>query len=308
MYNPYSLPGKFYPCIWKRPYIPRILSKSGNFYLGFSSCKFQRLHYRQQTSYHSPSGYKIHALLCHLAIFYFQDEFFDAANKKEELPTMAMHHYFRTFVVFQRNENPASIIFITFNSSPVSPTLYIAVTLLHMTSSFHALSPINATLICATCGTRIVYETNTVSDSNWRKVHQHFSDLIPVSNLVNRPWDTNRISSFYACGIPPKRLISGGYPRAQNCLYRVIKQKYNWQSFEQKKIYGSGNISSNDGRQCEYAVSKKRLFQVWSCAIQNSGGFISIWPVHMDLTLMVVFPMKTKTYTNFFFKYIFHSN
>jgi len=149
------------------------------------------------------------------AIFYFQNEFFDAANKKKELPTMAIHHFFRTFVVFQRNENPASIIFITFNSSPVSSTLYIAVTPLHTTSSFYILSPINTMLICATCGTRILYETNTFSDSNWRKVHQHFSDPIPVSNLVNRPWDTNRISSFYTCGIPPKRLISGGYPRAQ---------------------------------------------------------------------------------------------
>jgi len=54
------------------------------------------------------------------AIFYFQDEFFDAAKKNKELPTMAILHYFRTFAVFQRNENPAFIVFITFNSSPVS--------------------------------------------------------------------------------------------------------------------------------------------------------------------------------------------
>ena len=82
-------------------------------------------------------------------------------------------------------------------------------------------------LICATCGTRILYETNTFSDSNWRKVHQHFSDPIAVSHLVDRPWNTNRISSFYACGVPPKRFVSGGFPRAQNCLYRVIKQILN---------------------------------------------------------------------------------
>jgi len=179
----------------------------------------------------------IRFLTCY-AIFYFQDQLIKAIVGQDDLsPELILAEYFRKSSIRLRKENPQSIVFITFEASPPLEH-YRYLEYIDTTSSFYVLSFVYAKLVCVTCGSRILHEPELFSDSTWRQIHIDFGNQIVVSNLINRPWDTNKITDFYACGVFPRRLTEGGYPGAQNCFYRVVKQLLNTTNTGTSQLFG----------------------------------------------------------------------
>jgi len=102
-------------------------------------------------------------------IFYFQDQLIAATANRKDLPSnLLLPQYFQTLPVFVRNENPLTIIFISFKAVDTTEH-YTHVRHISTTSSFYVFSFDSGKIICLTCGRHILWDVNEFSDSIWRK-------------------------------------------------------------------------------------------------------------------------------------------
>ena len=183
------------------------------------------------------SQQNIRFMTCY-AIFYFQDQLFKATIGQDNLsPELILAEYFRRSSILLRKENPQSVVFITTEANP-PVDYYRYVEYIDTTSQFFVLSSVYAKLVCVTCGSSILHEPELFSDSTWRRIHIEFGNQILVSNLLNQPWDTNKVTEFYVCGVFLRPLTKGGYPGAKNCFYRLVKQLLNTTNNGTGQIFG----------------------------------------------------------------------
>jgi len=148
-------------------------------------------------------------------IFYFQDQIIDTDLKKNRYAVIC--DYLLAFAISVRDENPSSVVFISFRTS--SPSLsweyYSCLQNVHLTSLFYRFSTHRADCI-----------------------YQNYKIPISLYVAAHSKWDTNRVNSFYACAVSIERLTSERFIHPQKCLFRVAKQILNMTEKEALDAYG----------------------------------------------------------------------
>ena len=190
------------------------------------SIPFEREQYITNTSQSTARPINMKFLTCN-TIFYFQDQLMEAGFAKLEFSHYTMIcDYFSVFTITVRDENPSSVVFISFRTTNSSFfwKYYACLQNIHITSSMYSLSLHGAD-----------------------GVPNNFVFPIPVDVSGTTPWhywDTVDVNSFYTCAVSLERLTSQKFNIPQNCLFRVAKRILNLTEEKSRDAYGFASFTS----------------------------------------------------------------